>query len=246
MDGWVKFHRKAYDNFLYKEHRPHTRREAWEDIIAMVNFEDAEFLIGNIKIECKRGQSVMSLESWGKIFNWDKSKVKRFFDLLSNEKMIVTENLSKTTRITICNYEQYQGDRNADETLMKRKRNADETLMKPIKEEEERKEEIRILYGQFISEFNRITGKKFQGTKPDKVHFEARIKEGFTIDQFITAITNCKNDKYHIENPHFLTPEFITRPDKLQRYLNAMPTNPQIPKSSEDNRYKPNPEWVGN
>ncbi len=141
MEGWVKFHRKSYENFLYKENRPHTKREAWEDIIALVNFEDGECLIGDEKILCKRGQSVKSLDSWARLFNWDKSKVKRFFDLLKKESMIETENLSKTTRITVCKYEDYQGEQNASETHLKRKRNASETHLKPIKEEEEKQEE---------------------------------------------------------------------------------------------------------
>jgi len=81
-NGFISLYRKAWDNFLYKENRPHTRREAWEDIIAFVNHEDSSVLMGNEKIECKRGQSIRSLESWGKIFKWDKSKVRRFFSLL--------------------------------------------------------------------------------------------------------------------------------------------------------------------
>jgi hypothetical protein len=54
--------------------------------------------------------------------------------------MIVLKSEQVTTRITICNYESYQGERNADETQMTRKRNADETQMTPIKESKEKKE----------------------------------------------------------------------------------------------------------
>lgn len=141
--GWIKLHRKSFDNFLYKENRPLSKREAWEDILLRVNYVDGDSLMGNEKIICKRGQSTMSLDTWGKIFNWDKSKVKRFFDLLQNNSMIVVENLHKTTRVTVCKYEDYQGDRNGTETHLKRKRNASETEVKPIeegKEEEELKE----------------------------------------------------------------------------------------------------------
>ena len=110
MDGWIKFHRKSFDNFLYTENRPHTKREAWEDMLAYVNYEDEMCMIGNQNIECKRGQSLMSLESWGKIFNWEKWKVKDFFITLSKATQITTENLRKTTRLTILNYDYYQGD----------------------------------------------------------------------------------------------------------------------------------------
>jgi tmRNA-binding protein len=133
MEGWVKFHRKSYENFLYRENRPHTRREAWEDIIALVNHEDSFCLIGNEKIICSRGQSIRSLEGWGKLFRWDKSKVRRFLDLLNKEEMVLIENLHKTTRITVCNYETYQSEQNASETHLKRKRHANDTRPTPNK-----------------------------------------------------------------------------------------------------------------
>ena len=137
--GWIRLYRKSFDNFLYNENRPLTRREAWEDILLRVNFIDGEVLIGNKNITCKSGQSIKSLDSWGKIFNWDKSKVRRFFKLLSENSMIEIENLKKTTRITVCNYAHYQSNRNTSETQTKRKRNASETQTTPI--EERNKEE---------------------------------------------------------------------------------------------------------
>lgn len=145
--GYIKLHRKSFDNFLYNENRAATKREAWEDILCMVNFADSEVLIGGQIYTCKRGQSLMSLESWGRIFKWDKSKVRRFFNLLLSASMIELENIHKTTRLTVCNYDIYQGERNADETQMTRMRNASETQMTPREEEEEEikknKEEIK-------------------------------------------------------------------------------------------------------
>jgi hypothetical protein len=44
-----------------------------------------------------------------------------------------------TTRLTICKYDTYQGERNADETQVKHKRNASETQMTPNKNEKNEK-----------------------------------------------------------------------------------------------------------
>ena len=76
-------------------------------------------------------------------------------------------------------------------------------------------------YIDFLSDFNSITKRKFR-VLDDKTkrQLKARLKEGFTIDEIKTAITNCKADEYHIEFPKYLTPEFITRAEKLQKYLN--------------------------
>jgi len=146
MMGYIKLYRKSYVNFLYKENRPHTKREAWEDILMHVNYEDSMWTIGNQQIECKRGQSLMSLESWGKIFNWDKSKVKRFFETLKSATMIETQNERKTTRLTVLKYEDYQGDRNAKRTQIERK-------TKPIKEEKNDKNYISVIFDVFRQEF---------------------------------------------------------------------------------------------
>lgn len=141
-EGWIKLYRKSFENFLYQESRPLTRREAWEDILLLVNHSEGEVLIGNKKHAVKPGQSVRSLQSWARHFRWSKPKVKRFFDLLQNESMIVLENLHKTTRLTVCNWDSYQGDRNAKETEVKRQRNGSETLPYPNKNGENEKNNL--------------------------------------------------------------------------------------------------------
>jgi hypothetical protein len=89
----------------------------------------------------------MSLDTWAKRWNWDKSKVRRFLTLLQSDGMIVLVSDNITTHLTVCNYASYQDERNASETPMKRKRNADEIQTTPIKEEQEQQEQKE---GKFI------------------------------------------------------------------------------------------------
>ncbi len=112
----------------------------WLDILMTVNFKDDKVLIGNQVIECKRGQSLLSLQSWADRWRVDKSKVRRFFILLQNEKIINTESVQKTTRLTVLKYDSYQSIGNDNETEMKQKRNGDETIVTPIEEDKEFKE----------------------------------------------------------------------------------------------------------
>jgi hypothetical protein len=74
---------------------------------------------------------------WG----WNISAVNRFFDLLKKDGMIVLQNETVTTRLTVCNYASYKDERNAHETQTKRKRNASETQTKSIEEEQEEQQE---------------------------------------------------------------------------------------------------------
>jgi len=70
--------------------------------------------------------------------------------------------------------------------------------------------------------FNKTTGKNLRLINPKtKAQFNARLREGYTKEDIMKAIRNCSVDKYHIENPKYLTPEFISRPDKMEKYANA-------------------------
>ncbi len=146
MSGWIKIHRSITNHWLYSEKRVYSKLEAWYDMLIAVNYSDSKTLIKGKLYEVKRGQSIMSLDSWAKRWNWDKSKVRRFLNTLQNDNMIELKSDMITTQLTICNYESYQGERNADETPVKRKRNAGETQTTPI---EERKEEKKFIIPTF-------------------------------------------------------------------------------------------------
>ncbi len=108
-EGWIKLHRKIWDNPLWKC-EPFTRGQAWVDLILLANHSDNEIILGNQIIECKRGQVVMSLGTYSKRWKWGVKKVRLFFELLLKTGQIGHDNVQKTTRITICNYETYQGE----------------------------------------------------------------------------------------------------------------------------------------
>lgn len=92
-----------------------------------------------------------------------------------------------------------------------------------------------ILVG-FIEFFNSVKGRNFRKSKKIESALNARLKD-YTRDEIKEAITNAHNDTYHIETGFkYLTPEFILRPDKLDKFLNAPKQNifpkgytPQMP-----------------
>lgn len=129
--GWIKLHRKFIYHWLYSDNRPFTKREAWYDILLMVNHAEEKVNFGNYLLICEPGESLKSLDTWARRWHWTKSKVKRFFELLQKDNMICIKNEQITTRITVINWMSYQGNCNANETQVKRKRNANETQVKP-------------------------------------------------------------------------------------------------------------------
>lgn len=82
--------------------------------------------------------------------------------------------------------------------------------------------EQEIDSSKLLSLFNSILGKQARviPTKA-KIQLKQRLKEGYTKEDIIKAITNASKDPHHIEsNYKYITLEFITRPDKLERFVN--------------------------
>lgn len=156
MCGWIKIHRSITSHWLYSEKRTYSKLEAWYDILLNVNFIDNKVMLKGKLYEVKRGESILSYESWGKRWNWDKSKVRRFFNLLQNDSMIELKCDNTTTHLTVCKYESYQCERNADETQTKRKRNTRDTN---IRNKENKEENIYRSFQHLsisIDEFNKL------------------------------------------------------------------------------------------
>lgn len=82
-------------------------------------------------------------------------------------------------------------------------------------------EGVEIDFNKFIKTFNSFTDRGFRVTDKVKAALKARLKSGYTRKEIFLAIKNAHNDKYHIESAFKdLTPEFILRVDKLEKYIN--------------------------
>lgn len=82
-------------------------------------------------------------------------------------------------------------------------------------------------YKAFIALFNRIAEKtsgvkrRFRGDNKTKRQFRARLKEGYTSDDFRRAVYAMYRDGWHNESAFkWATPELITRPEKLEMFVN--------------------------
>ncbi len=114
-EGWIKVYRKFQDHWLNEPSRPRTKREAWEDMLMSVNYKSSDVMIRGTIYRCERGQSMLSIDSWAAKFGWSRMQVRTFFQMLKNDGMITIRNTHRTTLLTICNYESYQGENPEEE-----------------------------------------------------------------------------------------------------------------------------------
>jgi hypothetical protein len=187
MSGWIKLNRSIQSHWIYNERRKFSKLEAWIDIIMQANFADNKTIIKGKIYEVKRGQSINSMETWSNRWGWDKSAVRRFIDLLQKDKMIDVKSDNITTHLTVCNYETYQGERNADETQTKRKRNANEFQTTPI---EEGKEGEEIKEGKNKQKFDFKSALISYGFIPDLVNDWLVVRKNKDASNTKTALEN--------------------------------------------------------
>lgn len=107
MEGWISLHRKIQEHWIWENP---VYLKGWIAILMHVNHADTKVLINSQLVDCRRGQSLLSVDNWCDILGkrWTRQKVRTFFELLKKDSMINTENLRKTTRLTVCNYDKYQ------------------------------------------------------------------------------------------------------------------------------------------
>ncbi len=146
--GYIKLYRSIEEHWI--SCNPYYYM-AFNRLLFRVNHSKNTELIEGEIIDCDRGQSLYSLNSWSDIFNkklskrwWTIQKVRTFFKLLEKDNMIIIEGLRKTTRVTICNYDSYQNSQHTDNTEITQRQHTDNTEItttKDIKELEDIKED---------------------------------------------------------------------------------------------------------
>jgi hypothetical protein len=181
MSGWIKLHRQLNEHWIWQ--KPEFLKW-WLDILMQANIEPKKVLIKGQVIEVSRGEVVYSYETWANRWKINKSKVLRFLKMLEKDSMIVLKSETVTTRITICKYDTYQGERNDSETQVKRNWNASETQVKPTKEVKEIKNEI-ILNRYIIDD-------EFFKELPMQIPFASQLKT-------IHEINDSQLEKYLVE-----------------------------------------------
>ena len=105
--GWIKFYRQSEDNPLYFA-EPFDKWHAWQDLLLLVDSKEHDAFTRFGAVHLMPGQGIFGEEQLAKRWKWSRNKVRRYFSLLSAQKMAHIDGTAYGTVITIVNWEKYQ------------------------------------------------------------------------------------------------------------------------------------------
>jgi uncharacterized phage protein (TIGR02220 family) len=216
--GWISLHRKIQSHWLFNDAE---KLRAWIIILLEVNHKAEKVNLKNELVTCERGESLKSLDTWSKLFDWNKSKTRRFFDLLESDTMIIRKSTHKTTHLKVLNYDSYQDDRHTDGTQTARRRHTGGTQAAPNNNDNNDNNDNNNIVEQVVEYLNLKAEKDFKpSTKQTREHINARVSEGFTLDDFKKVIdTKASKWKNDAKMSDFLRPQTLFN-TKFESYLN--------------------------
>ena len=150
MEGWIKLHRKILESDLWNNGDPFGVREAWIDLLLMVNYADKKILFDGEPYTVKCGQKITSIRKLAERWHWSKERVAKYLKTLEGEEMITKVRHKNGTLLTIVNYGKYQGqcdtDKDTDEDTNKdTDKDTDTPQTRIIKKDKN----IKNIYGEY-------------------------------------------------------------------------------------------------
>lgn len=111
--GYFKLDRAVFEHEAFKG-ETFDKFHAWIWIIGHANYKDEARVFNKQVIEIKRGQLVTSTTALAQAWGWSRNKATRFLEYLAGQEMISFTGASYGTKITVKNYDYYQGKRTAN------------------------------------------------------------------------------------------------------------------------------------
>lgn len=215
VSGWIKIHRKFLDwQWFNKSEAVHL----FVYMLLKANHKDGKWQ----GIDIKRGQFVSSLGNISSATGVSIQTIRTILKKLEKTNEIMLKSTSQFTLVTICKYDSYQDE---EEETNKPITNNQQTTNKRLttnKNEKNNKKDNLIDYPLLLNHINNTLGRQFKVINEKvKGSFKARLKEGYSQEDILKAITNCKASTFHKENNYeYCTPEYFSRSATLDKFSN--------------------------
>jgi len=226
--GYMPIWRKIQNNPVWESN---DMLAIWIRLLLKANHKDGVWWNGNRHIKVKPGQFISSGPKLAEYLKLPRTTVMRKLEILKLDNMIDIKTDKQFTTITICNYRKYQEhikmfgqlSEQVGGQAVDRERTGSGQAVDTIKEVKELKEVKEI-----IEHLNGILGTKYQPTtKSTIISINARLKEGYTTEDFKTIHIKKHKEWNGTEHEKYLTPETLYRPANFEKYLNQTINEPK-------------------
>jgi uncharacterized phage protein (TIGR02220 family) len=155
-----------------------------------------------------------------------------FIDFLDEQMLDITEtskDKSKAAKIRWAKYNEEKNNADAMHVHTDAMQNDAEKRREEERREEKNNKADKIDFDALILFINKTFGRSFKkASSAVKAKYNARLKDGYTKEDFKTAITNCSKNKFHIDNNfQYCTPEYFSRSEVIDKYSNVTEQEPE-------------------
>ncbi|MCK1577862.1 hypothetical protein [Bradyrhizobium sp. 174] len=114
--GYIKLYRSLFRHEFFRP-AAFSEREAFTWMIAEAAWKPRQRRFGQFFVDLERGDLAASLRFLAETWDWSVGAVRGYLGRCEKEGMISTRSDKGVTVVTICNYDIYQGDDQADDTV---------------------------------------------------------------------------------------------------------------------------------
>lgn len=220
--GFLPLFRKIKENPVWEDNE---LLAIWVRLLFRANYMDKRWFDGNKFITIKRGSFSTSQPHLAEYLKLPKTTMLRRLAMFENEGMLDIKVDNKYTIITICNYDKYydaykNGGQECGLQVDSKWTDGGHNRSKEIKEIKENRYTQEV--AEIIGDLNTKLGTNFTTTRIETIkNISARLKEGFTVEQFkkvhTVKIRDWKNDPMMSKH---LNPSTLYRPSNFEKYVN--------------------------
>ncbi len=215
----------------------------WFWLLGNVNHQDNETIINGQKYSLKAGQKLTSLQhiaeavaypEWGKLQTPNKKTIHKICQWLESNEMVTVESNGLGTVISICNWQDYQAEKVTNDGLPKVTNHSipldtnkndknDKNIYNSAVSANETTQGNAVKVPTYIDKAREILDhlNNKVGTKQRKTEeIMARLREGYTVEDFKTVIDNKLKDPFFIEHPKFYRTDTLFCKKHFDAYLN--------------------------
>jgi len=233
--GFIKISRHIVDHWIYQDAEYF---KVWFEMLYRARYlqEPVTRLIHGQLVTIKRGEFVFGRKSWSERLGISEQRLRTLIKRLVQDNMIeLVKRYNKFTIYRVVNYEKYNQQDNQQEILENQYLEGDNnqqnnqqltTKQPPSNQQLTTKEESnkdKNIYKYIVEYLNQKCNKKFRHTtKATQRLIDARLNEGFTIEDFKKVIDIKYSQWLGTDMEKYLRPETLFG-TKFESYLNEKP-----------------------